>query len=271
MFMKNLFEVIGYFLLIGLPIFLVVSFFCPKLQELIKKNSISLTFLLFLSLILPIYDRITEVDILGFKAKLQEATDIVNHLKSLESRFKSMFEEYGEIIQLYESAISNGGSEEAYLKLKNKSQKSTLENIAKIKIDSVKSAMQIYMNFLQSWRLDWPAQGKTLSNEQLHTIWLVGFLAWADLKYDQSMKWEIRGRAAQLLSSRKEWPVPDKLIEVIKDKNKLIVKVIALQSFEDLMSDFGYKRKDLFDFQDAILWWDKNRDSIKTRLPQMVN
>lgn len=262
-------EMTGYFILGALLIVAVVAVLSPRSRQHLdfKKSWFFLILWLFLGLVFS--GRLAEFNILGqFKGTLREAQNQLSEITSLKTQFKNMFEEYSNIIKFYEQAISNGGSEEAYSKLKNKAQESSLENIARIKIDNISSVMQIYMNYLRSWRLDW-SDGS--SNEKLHTSSLIGFLFWADPAYDQSMKWEIRGRAAQLLSNRKEWPVPDKLIEVMKNKNQLIVKVLALQSFEDLMSDFGYKKKDLFDFQDAITWWDKNRDLIKTKLPQMEN
>ncbi len=263
---------LGNFVLLLLLFLALVAMLYPKFRNYLgfKNNWFFFGLLLFLGLVFS--GRVAEVDILGLKATIREARKQLSEITSLKKQFQSMFEEYSSITEIYEQAVSNGGSEEAYLKLRNKAQGSSLDNIARIKIDNIKSVMQIYMNFLQSWRLDWPdGQGKTISNERLHTTWLVGFLAWADPAYDQSMRWEIRGRAAQLLSNRKEWPVPEKLIEVMKDKNRLIVKILALQSFENLMSDFDYKKKDLFDFQGAIIWWTGNRDLIKTKLPQMEN
>jgi len=231
------------------------------------KDNLSLAiFIVFLALILIFFGNITEIDMFGFKAKLKEADDIVEEVKKLEKSVKESFKEYSNILQLYEESVSNGGREDSYNKLLKYRQSNMLIDVVQAKINDIKAQISIQTNFLKSWTLEWVPYSTGLVNEKLHTDWLLGFLVHSDPKYVQ-IQWEIRGRAAQLLANRKEWPVPDKLIEVLKSENRLVVKVLALESFENLMSDFGYVKKDMFDFQGAITWWENkdNRERVKAK------
>ena len=92
---------------------------------------------------------------------------------------------------------------------------------------------------------------------------LLGFLIHSDLNMLRCVGQYV---APQLLTERKEWPVPDRLIESLKADNRLVVKALALESFARLMSDFGYAQKGIFDFQDAITWWENgnNKERVKS-------
>ena len=196
----------------------------------------------------------------GIEAKLQEVKEDV---KKLENRLRDAFEEYSSILTLYEESISDGGQEDSYRKLEEKVNSAIFSSIAKAKVDDVKAQIAIQMRNLKNLELEW--SNPRLVNQELKTdTMLLGFLVHSDPKYVE-MRWAIRGRAAQLLAERREWPVPDKLIESLKADNRLVVKALALKSFARLMSDFGYAQKGIFDFQDAIIWWENGSNKERVR------
>lgn len=251
---------LGNFLIIALIVSIVISFFEPRVAKKLRENRLSVFILLFLGFILPVRDRIVELSMFGIEAKLQEVKEDV---KKLENRLRDAFEEYSSILTLYEESISDGGQEDSYRKLEEKVNSTIFSSIAKVKVDDVKAQIAIQMRSLKKLELEW--SNPRLVNQELKTDMLLGFLIHSDPKY-VTMRWAIRGRAAQLLAERKEWPVPDRLIESLKADNRLVVKALALESFARLMSDFGYAQKGIFDFQDAITWWENgnNKERVKS-------
>ena len=251
---------LGNFLIIALIVSIVISFFEPRVAKKLRENRLSVFILLFLGFILPVQDRIVGLSMFGIEAKLQEVKEDV---KKLENRLRDAFEEYSSILTLYEESISDGGQEDSYRKLEEKVNSTIFSSIAKVKVDDVKAQIAIQMRSLKKLELEW--SNPRLVNQELKTDMLLGFLIHSDPKY-VTMRWAIRGRAAQLLTERKEWPVPDRLIESLKADNRLVVKALALESFARLMSDFGYAQKGIFDFQDAITWWENgnNKERVKS-------
>lgn len=251
---------LGNFLIIALIVSIVISFFEPRVAKKLRENRLSVFILLFLGFILPVQDRIVGLSMFGIEAKLQEVKEDV---KKLENRLRDAFEEYSSILTLYEESISDGGQEDSYRKLEEKVNSTIFSSIAKVKVDDVKAQIAIQMRSLKKLELEW--SNPRLVNQELKTDMLLGFLIHSDPKY-VTMRWAIRGRAAQLLAERKEWPVPDRLIESLKADNRLVVKALALESFARLMSDFGYAQKGIFDFQDAITWWENgnNKERVKS-------
>jgi hypothetical protein len=251
---------LGNFLIIALIVSIVISFFEPRVAKKLRENRLSVFILLFLGFILPVQDRIVGLSMFGIEAKLQEVKEDV---KKLENRLRDAFEEHSSILTLYEESISDGGQEDSYRKLEEKVNSTIFSSIAKVKVDDVKAQIAIQMRSLKKLELEW--SNPRLVNQELKTDMLLGFLIHSDPKY-VTMRWAIRGRAAQLLAERKEWPVPDRLIESLKADNRLVVKALALESFARLMSDFGYAQKGIFDFQDAITWWENgnNKERVKS-------
>ncbi len=267
-FFIYIFHFLGNVLLLIVAVGSLLYIFKDKNRKILKDNLSLSIFIAFLALILIFFGNIDEIDMLGFKAKLKEADNTVEEIKKIEKSLRESFKEYSNILQLYEESVSNGGREDSYNELLKYQQSNILADVVQAKINDVKAQILIQMNFLKSWTLEWVPYGTGLVNEKLHTDWLLGFLAHSDPKYIQ-IQWEIRGRAAQLLSNRKVWPVPEQLIDSLKSNNRLVVKALALDSFLELMKDFGYVKKDMFDFKDAIEWWDINKSHVKEVLPVM--
>ncbi len=75
--------------------------------------------------------------------------------------------------------------------------------------------------------------------------------------------WKVRGRAAQLLASRKEKIVPEAFVESIKSENTLDVLQNSVASFSAVT---GYKSLDVFDDLKLIGWWNENKNRVEKDL-----
>jgi hypothetical protein len=78
-------------------------------------------------------------------------------------------------------------------------------------------------------------------------------------------QWEIRDKAAVLLGTRREAEVLPALVTCMSAYANLWVRRDALRSFEQLT---GFQENDVFDFQGAANWWEKNKDTYLNSLPK---
>jgi hypothetical protein len=82
---------------------------------------------------------------------------------------------------------------------------------------------------------------------------------------NQQQGWEGRAKAAELLGARREAGVPPALLTSMNSDSNLWVRRATLRSFEQLT---GYQENDVFDFQAAENWWEKNKDTYLNSLPK---
>ena len=81
----------------------------------------------------------------------------------------------------------------------------------------------------------------------------------------ENKNWGIRGRAAQLLANRKEKEVPKALIQSIKKEKRLDNLKESLEAFASVT---GYKKRDVFDTQPVIEWWEENEKKVESELSE---
>lgn len=79
--------------------------------------------------------------------------------------------------------------------------------------------------------------------------------------YPKIKNWKYRGRAIQLLASRKEPGVPECILSAMKDEH-LEVRKISIQSFERVT---GWKSNDTFGFGEDLekKWWTENKERVE--------
>jgi hypothetical protein len=87
----------------------------------------------------------------------------------------------------------------------------------------------------------------------------------SEFPLNQRQQWEFRDKAAALLGTRREAEVPPTLITCMITDPNLWVRRDALRSFEQLT---GYQENDVFDFQAAANWREKNKDTYLSSLPK---
>jgi hypothetical protein len=75
---------------------------------------------------------------------------------------------------------------------------------------------------------------------------------------DAAQQWEYRVKAAELLASKREAGVAEARLKAMQDDKNLWVRRAALRSFEELT---GFREADVFDFDEAAEWWEKNKSS----------
>lgn len=79
----------------------------------------------------------------------------------------------------------------------------------------------------------------------------------------QHQQWEIRALAAKALRKRKEKGVPDALLENVRNDQHLEVVKWAADSFAHVT---GFKKRDVFSFDDLALWWKENAEEVAKKL-----
>ena len=83
------------------------------------------------------------------------------------------------------------------------------------------------------------------------------------IKALNNLEWTTRAKAAELLGTHKEKGVPEALMMAFQDK-RLDVARTALSSFELVT---GFNKIDVFGFNEAKEWWEKNKSNVKTLNP----
>lgn len=206
-----------------------------------------------------ILDRLTALEKTGSETTTlleeaqQKAKKTANELGELITKEEETFE----ITRLQSAALN--GERKAYVALCNfKSDDPDLLERASVAMWSVKR-FYIGTTKIRGVKLyrTMPEE-KDIKGSDFKTTWLLEALA-------QNPEWKVRARAAELLGSRKEFGVPEALLDAMEQDRNLWVAKHALTSFRYVT---GFKSTDVFEFETGRpqKWYEKNKEEVLQKL-----
>ncbi len=159
-----------------------------------------------------------------------------------------------ELLALSDNAISKG-DRNAFNKLEELTANNKNDLAARAEMLKVK-AFYKENNRIPEFELKLTKEGISYVNDKVPTGILINIL-------HNHPDWGYRGRAAQLLSKRKEKIVPDALIQAITNDIELDVVNNAIWAFTSVT---GYKDISFLNHLPLIEWWQKNKSEVEKSL-----